>query len=247
VPLTIEGNVNKEFANKIYTYVLSGGKSIIVNSFGGDAFYGQEIGLFLIDKGVSITVDRYCFSACANYLYLSGQSKYLRRGAILGFHGMVDPDVLSTQISKGGSSRDKTLELMIINERKFREKLGIDVGFLSKSFDLVKNENNFYEVEIFEKKVVRKIFRAEEKLKAAEFIADFLKTKPNGKWSIRLFNQAAIRSVYFPSEETLIGHGVTGISNYPYPKSQKELDNMAKKIGKDLKARGEFEIVEVQE
>ncbi|MFZ6819611.1 hypothetical protein [Undibacterium sp. Ji22W] len=243
-PLTIEGNVDKKFSKKILAYVKAGGRSIIVNSYGGNALYGQEIALFLMNKRVSVTVDKYCFSACANYLFLSGYQKNIREGSILGFHGAFDPNALSASMLDKKNRGNRSIELLVSNEKKFRKEIGIDLGFLNRSFDLVKNDNNFYEVTVFGKQTVRKVFPVEQKQESAEFIADFLALNPKGKWSVRLFNEAALKSVYFPSKESLINYGVSGIENYPYPKSQKDLDDMAKRLDSELKIVGEFKTFE---
>lgn len=63
-------------------------KELIVNSGGGLTAEGVKIGLALSKRDLTVVVDGVCTSSCANYLFVAGHRRELRRGMV-GFHGNV--------------------------------------------------------------------------------------------------------------------------------------------------------------
>ena len=60
--------------------------TVIVNSGGGDTYEGVMIGRALAPAEVTVIVDGYCLSSCANYIFAAAERKEIPHG-IVGFHG----------------------------------------------------------------------------------------------------------------------------------------------------------------
>lgn len=90
--LRFDGEINQESAALINHYLQTGTSVLFVNSQGGNAKAGLQIAQEMIKHPVTVIVDQYCFSSCANYLFLSAQKKSLSPGAVLGFHGGMTGD-----------------------------------------------------------------------------------------------------------------------------------------------------------
>ena len=60
--------------------------TVVVNSGGGDTYEAVLIGRALQSADVTVVVDGYCLSSCANYIFTAGAAKDVRDG-IVGFHG----------------------------------------------------------------------------------------------------------------------------------------------------------------
>ena len=74
-----------------------------------------------------------------------------------------------------------------------------------------------------------------------DFLSEALKLDPQTKWSMEILSESRNKA-YFPSKETLLKYGVKGITDYPYPKSQHELDKLVKDISDDFTAIGDFSV-----
>ena len=82
--LRFTGGIDKESEKVILQHLRSGVNTLIVNSEGGDVGSGQAIAFEIIKQKVNVIVDKYCFSACANYLFLAAKEKSLMPGAVFG-------------------------------------------------------------------------------------------------------------------------------------------------------------------
>jgi hypothetical protein len=58
-----------------------------INSQGGDVKAGIKFGKWVQKKGLNVTVPIFCFSACANYVFIAGKNKVLKPGSFIGWHG----------------------------------------------------------------------------------------------------------------------------------------------------------------
>jgi hypothetical protein len=61
-------------------------KVVLLNSQGGDAEAAMELGHWILDRKLDV-YPVICFSACANYLFLSGQKKLLNNFSRVLWHG----------------------------------------------------------------------------------------------------------------------------------------------------------------
>jgi hypothetical protein len=88
----IEGNiVSGDFA-KLKLVLLPAVQRIVVNSFGGNAEEGLNMGELLRSHGVDVEVNDVCVSSCANYIFTSGRRKILNQG-VVGFHGNISATI----------------------------------------------------------------------------------------------------------------------------------------------------------
>ena len=60
---------------------------IVIESPGGDMLSAIAIGQIIFDNKINIEVNFICASACANYIFPSGNKKYLSKNAMIIFHG----------------------------------------------------------------------------------------------------------------------------------------------------------------
>ncbi len=58
-----------------------------ITSMGGSVEAAIALGRWVHERGVDVTVDEYCLSACANYVFPAGRNKVIRPGAVVAWHG----------------------------------------------------------------------------------------------------------------------------------------------------------------
>lgn len=63
------------------------GDRLIITSTGGDLYAGMSLGDFINRNRISVEVDDYCISSCANYVFLAGAKKILNTDSLVIFHG----------------------------------------------------------------------------------------------------------------------------------------------------------------
>jgi len=63
------------------------GSAIVVESGGGDVAAALDLAEVIAQRHLSIIVNRYCLSSCANYLFPAGKTKIVLNGGVVGFHG----------------------------------------------------------------------------------------------------------------------------------------------------------------
>lgn len=63
-------------------------KVLYVDSKGGDAEVGVRLALKLLPNQMTVIVDGFCSSSCANYLFTAGYRKEIRKGWV-GYHGNI--------------------------------------------------------------------------------------------------------------------------------------------------------------
>ena len=61
--------------------------TLVINSLGGHTTTGRRLGQWVRDQGITVVVDEFCFSSCANYIFTAAPKKIIRDGAYVGWHG----------------------------------------------------------------------------------------------------------------------------------------------------------------
>jgi len=61
-------------------------KTLYLDSRGGDAEVGVRLALKILPNKMTVIVDGFCASSCANYLFTAGYKKEIRKGWV-GYHG----------------------------------------------------------------------------------------------------------------------------------------------------------------
>lgn len=222
-----------------------------IRSGGGNAEEAMLIGNQIIDQNLSLIVDGYCLSACANYVFLAAPKKTLLTGGVLGFHGAVslkDIADLKEQFKLGKLNKDdytgkEGLKRLQILEWELLRKVGLNLDTLSTI-----NEQLYKKMPI-DPKAKRKVILTidgkkytfnwddrSEKLMAKRLEKSLKKTS---KWSVSIKNPYA-DAMYFPSLKFLQGIGVQGILDYPYPESNAALQKMLSEDFSHIKTVGDF-------
>lgn len=216
-------------------------EKLIITSNGGNAESAIALSEVIQKHKITVIVDKYCFSSCANYVFLAAQRKALVHGSILGFHGGIDAD--SENQTSDRAIQKKITELQKRQQFLFRNT-NFDSSFFQLSFELTKPEETEEFLYVLEgEKLVKRFSIDRSNLdesirKASEFLAN---AKVNGlQYSIE-YQQKSLskRKVYFPSLATLEKYGVRGIFRYPYPRNDIQLRRLAKSIANDFKVIGD--------
>ena len=85
--LCLYGLISKNMALKVLSNDVDYNAIVVINSSGGDVKSAIDIAEYLQQRKVSIIVNHYCLSSCANYVFISGNEKYVLPGSYVGFHG----------------------------------------------------------------------------------------------------------------------------------------------------------------
>lgn len=231
--LYFEGQINHDSANILIGHLRTGVKQLFISSKGGNAEAALDIAMALRQAQASITVTRYCYSSCANYLFLTAKEKTLRPNAILGFHGGFDQEV-TPEVTK---SLPEKFSRLLQRDSDLLRILKIDRKLFRLSYELTKPTNPTAIYIVTTKQGEQKF----ENEKEAEQVYKDLKQRGEFVEFTFEFRGLSETKVYFPSEGTLKKYGVTGIQYYYYPNNREELERLAKEneveIVSDLEQR----------
>ena len=61
-------------------------RTLLIASASGQAGEAVRLGRRVPARGLTVAVDRYCMSACANDVFLPAPNRRVGRGGIVGFH-----------------------------------------------------------------------------------------------------------------------------------------------------------------
>jgi hypothetical protein len=90
-------------------------RALWIESQGGSADAGMELGTWLFENGLQVEIDTYCFSSCANYVFPAGRVRVLAPHASLMWHGGVTQPITSEQLA---GVLDETLGGLSEEERR---------------------------------------------------------------------------------------------------------------------------------
>ena len=90
-------------------------RALLIESQGGSADAGMELGAWLFENDLQVQVDTYCFSSCANYVFPSGRTRLLAPHASLMWHGGVTQPITQEEL---GEVLDETLDGLPEDERR---------------------------------------------------------------------------------------------------------------------------------
>jgi len=117
-----------------------------IESQGGSAGAGMQLGSWVFDNDLDVEVDTYCFSSCANYVFPAGRTKVLASRASLMWHGGVtQPITLAELEAVLGDTLDHMdeLEEHALLEQRSREELLQQLDH--SRVDLVARETRFFQ------------------------------------------------------------------------------------------------------
>jgi len=75
-------------------------QTLLIESQGGSADAGMELGTWLFENGLQVQIDTYCFSSCANYVFPSGRTRLLAPHASLMWHGGVTQPITPQELAQ---------------------------------------------------------------------------------------------------------------------------------------------------
>jgi hypothetical protein len=75
-------------------------QSLLIESQGGSADAGMELGTWLFDNGLQVEIDTYCLSSCANYVFPAGRARLLAPHASLMWHGGVTQPITQKELAQ---------------------------------------------------------------------------------------------------------------------------------------------------
>lgn len=86
--IVYNGNINTLGQEQLIKLLeKTGYKHFYINSRGGSSEAGLEIGKFIAENNIAVTVIGECYSACANYIFLPSKNKRAVIDARIGLHG----------------------------------------------------------------------------------------------------------------------------------------------------------------
>lgn len=98
---------------------------LVINSPGGELSVGIALGSWVKANHLNVEVSELCGSACANYVFIAANKKYLRKDSILIWHGSAwQPEVYIAKEHR--VALDTYLKEMRIKETAFYKKLRVD-------------------------------------------------------------------------------------------------------------------------
>lgn len=87
--LTYRGEMSRESTDKLKAEAarMPNLRWLVVDSGGGDAVLGMELGQWVAVRGLNVRVSGLCASSCANYVFTAGRAKVIEKGSLVAWHG----------------------------------------------------------------------------------------------------------------------------------------------------------------
>lgn len=231
-----EGQITKEIAPQLIEHFNAGARTLVITSEGGDGAAGLSIAESMQKHGVSIVVDQYCMSSCANFLFPAAKEKTLKPDAILGYHGG----------PTGSQDLGNHPDAIKFNAslKAFYESIHFDPALIERSFELTKLPAPIQRITL-QHNGKDYVYDYKDKDDLVAYLRRFVNEKkikdPKKELGVTYFSKGNYsNAAYFPSKAVLLAHGVTGVVDYPYPASQGELDKLGKRISDDMRLFGDF-------
>lgn len=138
---------NKQIV-QLYQQAKSKPKRLAIQSGGGNIDLGMDLADFVQQKQLDVEVADFCFSSCANYVFIAGKNKWLGDNAILGWHGnaasarWLDEDIDAMVKNLEGEKRQQQWQKLRLHydqvilkasqrEALLYQKLGVDPSLLT--------------------------------------------------------------------------------------------------------------------
>lgn len=120
--------------------------TILIESHGGAAGAAMQLGMWMLDHELDVRVDTFCYSSCANYVFLAGRNKFLAPHASIMWHGGVTQPInradLEHLLDDMLGALDDEARVAVLAERP-RERL-LEQMEASK-LELIARETRFFE------------------------------------------------------------------------------------------------------
>ena len=233
-----DGVIGAQSARQLLAAIDERTRFLIITSQGGSASDAIPVGRELRRRNITLIVKEYCYSACANYLFLGAHSKILLNNALLGFHGAAGVGLDLEQRNALRSAATPAAAQASLSEqidRIAREELDyFEEAHISYDLFVYANaqlkpvaDQLASKPPQFEGQVVVRAGARAWTYPSAQLNAAFAKVAALEKTGIKARLDGHLRMqgkysdmVYFPRRETLERFGVQGIAAYAYPADQ---------------------------
>ena len=87
--LVYRGEISAERNAELFAQVrdLVEAERLVMTSGGGSVKAGIALGRWVREQGLTLVIEDYCLSSCANYVFTAALRKRIRPGAVVGWHG----------------------------------------------------------------------------------------------------------------------------------------------------------------
>jgi len=140
--IRLSGDIQKGDFERYLELAKEGYSKLELRSFGGVPLIALKIADDVVKRRVEVVIDGYCFSACANYLALSGKTLTVPCDSLVGWHGSPtnksNDEVAKESFSEG---HPKELTSILVNwisdfrerELRFYKVIGVNISLLHDS------------------------------------------------------------------------------------------------------------------
>ncbi len=136
--VTYQGAITKEANNRLNALINQHGnliKELSITSKGGEVNQGMDLGNIVFNNKLTVVVESYCLSSCANYVFSAAPDHRISKHALIGFHGGVSKmeQQITTLISSLPEEEQDATELSLRSylqaassrEKQFFEKINV--------------------------------------------------------------------------------------------------------------------------
>ena len=110
--------------------------TLAITSPGGEVNAGMDLGEIVFTHQLSVNIEDYCLSSCANYVFAAAPQHHISNRAVIGFHGGVtgmedsfDNVILTTPESQRAAAKAtfaNYIQSAIERQQRFFKKIGVD-------------------------------------------------------------------------------------------------------------------------
>lgn len=211
--IRLDGDVDENSYNE-YLEVSKAPFSVVeLDSGGGFPLIALKIAEDISQKNAKVIIKKDCFSACANYLALSGRELIVPCDALLGWHG-----------SPSLENNDE------IKYRFMKEDApdGLEQAYVKWLDNFRARENNFFKLKNINSDFLAKSVQIPEKYKKfSTSSSSFTFDEDTGQYSV---SRSSVASIWLPSKNSI---GKYGIKTSGFCKNYDEthIENLIKERG----------------
>ncbi len=105
---------------------------LVITSNGGSVAAGIDLGEWVLEKGLSVVVDKYCMGPCASYVFPAGKVKSITPGSVVGW--IASPNTPAAEGSIAEYAKDEVQEAQMqaylaalgTREVAFYQRIGVN-------------------------------------------------------------------------------------------------------------------------
>lgn len=156
--LHYKGTLNEDGLKRVKALVFTNQDRIDwlqIRSAGGEINIGIDFGEFVFQQKLNVSVEEYCISSCANYIFTAAQKKRLSKNALLAYHGgasstifddsQIEREIRSFPVEKRGEVKREIYEKInaYMRQVKTREQQFFELISVSQRITTLGHERNY--------------------------------------------------------------------------------------------------------